>query len=419
MSKEKKRFPIADVGKACLNKWAWSTIWLNSGKTSSCHRVAPVPIDLNNFDNFHNLPKKIEDREKMLRGEWPGGDLSCQYCQQIEEADGLSDRLQVNDQESYETPEELFTNPTATKITPTIVEFFAENTCNLRCVYCNSELSSRIEDETKKYGPIKFQDQIITPVAQPHTANKEITDKFLDWLERNVQTLARLHLLGGETYIQHDLLEKVFRILERNPNPKLQLGIFSNFNAPRKHFYGYTNRIKELAKAGCLDKFNLTFSIDCWGPEQSYVRSGLNLDLAEEYFSWVCEQSTDWMYPLINQTITNMSIKTMPDLIKIINKHDTQKIVGQYPLMVTGHSYLDPSIFDFSLWEEDFEKIISLMREDTIDLRDSKQRMIGIRNTYKKHSQRNEVEIEKLHTYLNELDRRRGTDWKSLFPYLT
>lgn len=419
MSKEKKRFPIADVGKACLNKWAWSTIWLNRGETSSCHRVAPVPIDLNNFDNFHNLPKKIEDREKMLRGEWPGGDLSCQYCQQIEEAGGLSDRLQVNDQESYETPEELFTNPAATKIDPTIVEFFADNTCNLRCVYCNSELSSRIEDETKKYGPIKFQDKIITHVAQPHTATKEITDKFLDWLERNVQTLARLHLLGGETYIQHDLLEKVFRILERNPNPKLQLGIFSNFNAPRKHFYGYTNRIKELAEAGCLDKFNLTFSIDCWGPEQSYVRSGLNLDLAEEYFSWVCQQSTDWMYPLINQTITNMSIKTMPDLIKIINKYDTQKIVGQYPLMVRGYSYLDPSIFDFSLWEEDFEKIIDLMREDTIDLRDSKQRMIGVRNTYKKHCQRNEVEIEKLHTYLNELDRRRGTDWKSLFPYLT
>jgi hypothetical protein len=28
------------------------------------------------------------------------------------------------------------------------------------------------------------------------------------------------------------------------------------------------------------------------------------------------------------------------------------------------------------------------------------------------------TEIKKLHEYLDELDRRRKTDWRSLFPYL-
>ena len=28
------------------------------------------------------------------------------------------------------------------------------------------------------------------------------------------------------------------------------------------------------------------------------------------------------------------------------------------------------------------------------------------------------IQIAKLHAYLDELDRRRSTDWRSLFPYL-
>ena len=35
-----------------------------------------------------------------------------------------------------------------------------------------------------------------------------------------------------------------------------------------------------------------------------------------------------------------------------------------------------------------------------------------------KNSRLNEQEVLKLLTYLDELDRRRGTDWKLLFPWL-
>jgi len=61
------RFPIK-TATACNSKWSWSTIWLTTGKTSSCHRVESIPIDPNDFSNFHNVPKKIQDRELMLEG---------------------------------------------------------------------------------------------------------------------------------------------------------------------------------------------------------------------------------------------------------------------------------------------------------------------------------------------------------------
>lgn len=426
MAKKETYFPLRDVGKCCANKWAWSTIWLNKGATSSCHRVERVPIDLVNFDNFHNLPKKIEDREKMLRGEWPHGNdnLGCQYCQRIEESGGISDRLQVNDQYNYESDiPELETDSTATHVTPSIVEFFADNTCNLRCIYCSPELSSRIDDEYKKHGVFKYKSFPISPEKDSIDHAPILTEKFLSWLDKNVQNLARLHLLGGETYLQHDLIERVLDILERNPNPTLCLNIFSNFNAPRKFFYGYNEQIKDLQRRGHIMRFDLTFSIDCWGPQQSYVRSGLDLDLAEEYWAWACNEKiigdeTDWLYLNINQTISNMTIKTMPDLIQMIYKHSGDKLIGHYFSFVSGYPFQNAEIFDWSMWEDDFDRILSVMKTDSQNQIDAYNRMVGVRDTLKKNGKRNDVEIEKLHTYLDELDRRRGTDWKSLFPYL-
>ena len=50
------KFPI-ETATACQNKWTWSSIYLNLLSTASCHRVKPVEISLENFDDFHNTPK--------------------------------------------------------------------------------------------------------------------------------------------------------------------------------------------------------------------------------------------------------------------------------------------------------------------------------------------------------------------------
>ena len=67
--KEKKYFPKV-TDPQCQLKWNWSTLWLNEGTTNSCHRCLRVPLDPNNFDNFHNLPHKIKEREIMLSGKY-------------------------------------------------------------------------------------------------------------------------------------------------------------------------------------------------------------------------------------------------------------------------------------------------------------------------------------------------------------
>jgi hypothetical protein len=405
------RFPIK-TATACNSKWTWSTIWLNKGQTSSCHRVNMVPLDPNNFDNFHNLPKKIQDRELMLKGEWPKG--GCEYCQKIEDAGGHSDRQHNNSIGGY-VPIELATNPTATHVSPRIVEIFAQNTCNFSCVYCTEDLSSQIQFENRKFG---YSADIRQAFVIDEKESDQYFNQFLDWLDNNIQGLARLHLLGGETFIQHKLMTRVFDIIERKPNPNLQLNIFSNFNAPEKHWNLYTSKIKDYCASGNLGRFDLTCSIDCWGPQAEYVRHGLDLNILESRLAWAAEQSEDWLYLNVNQTVSSLTIRTMPELIEKVKQYGRYRHIGHYFMFVDGYRFQHPDVFDYSMWDDDFKHILEIMPTDNIDQQEAIPRMIGLQKRLQNTCKQDIEQIHKLHKYLDELDSRRGTDWRSLFPHL-
>jgi sulfatase maturation enzyme AslB (radical SAM superfamily) len=49
-------------------------------------------------------------------------------------------------------PPELENDPTALSVTPTILEVFLSNVCNLACTYCVDLNSSQIEQENNKFG---------------------------------------------------------------------------------------------------------------------------------------------------------------------------------------------------------------------------------------------------------------------------
>jgi len=404
-----KYFPIR-TATACQSKWTWNTLWLNEARSGSCHRAGYDNVTVENF-NLHNGPNKILARQQMLDGKWPGN--GCEYCRDIEAVGGHSDRQHNNNIPGL-SPEELESDQTAVVVTQRIQEIFADNTCNLSCIYCNSNLSSKIEQENHRHGEFKHKGVWLKDTLVNKQDNKALYAKFIEWLADNVHHLRRLHLLGGETFIQHKLMSDVLDILEQNPNDQLKLGIFSNMNAPEKHWQTYTQRIKNLPIKG----FDLMASIDCWGEQQQYVRHGLDLDLFEQRLAWASEQE-DWLTLNVNQTITNMTIKTMPDLIKILNKYNTHKHIGQYfEFFVGDQQYQHPKIFAYDMWQEDFKQIYNEMRKETAEHQEVFTRLQGLEQQLKLVKQHDYEQIENLHTYLDELDRRRGANWRQLFPYL-
>lgn len=403
-------FPIRTT-PACQLKWTWSTIFLYEGQTSSCHRVKKDNLDPNDFNNFHNTPGKLIARQKMLDGEWPGN--GCEHCKKIEDNGQFSDRLfHVQIPNLY--PKELDESAEAINVTPRILEIYLDNVCNMSCIYCASSNSSRIEQENNKFGRFDCDGVIIENKHSRTSAYDQNLSNLWKWLENNYKELRRLHILGGEPFFQSQF-EPLLEFIENNENKDLELNIVSNLKVPKEKFVSYIERFKKLTAKRKIKRFDLTCSIDCWDAEQEYIRHGMDLEQWKENFEIAVAQK--WLVLNINQTLTNLGMKTVDSLLKYINIHRNNREIGHYFSVVLQYDYLTPGIFGAGFFDKEFHNILECMPETTWQQQQAKKMMQGIYEDTKNCSRDNN-EIKKLFVYLTELDRRRGTNWKETFPWL-
>lgn len=409
INSEKKYFPIK-TETACKLKWSWSTIRLYNGITSSCHRVWGDQVDVETF-NFHNTPHQIKGRELMLEGKWPTG--GCEYCRDIEQAGGTSDRqFQLKVPNGY--PAELEFDQTLTNVNPTILEIYLDNVCNLSCLYCYDGFSSKIQQENIKFGVFNKKGVVIQNTAIKHPQHEQLKEKFWEWMDAHSETLEVINLLGGEPLYQKEF-GRFIELLENKNHPKLDFTVFSNLMIDPDRLKSFISRIKKVVAKKQIKKFSVTASIDCLGAEQEYVRYGLDLSQWKTNFETLVNER--WINLRINQTLSGLTIKTVPKLIEYINQFDNRNI-GQYmSLAIMTRDCLSPHIFGKDFFADDFEKILSLMKEDTWQQQQAK---INLKGIIKKLSlaERNQDEINKLGVYLNEIDRRRQLNWKQTFPWL-
>lgn len=413
-----KFFPI-QTKTACQLKWAWSTLYLNDGTTSSCHRVGRHHVSLENFDNFHNTPEKIAQRNTMLDGQWPqplpymSVNEGCRYCQKIEEAGGFSDRMFHKTVPNL-VPKELETDSTATCVTPTILEVFLNNTCNLSCTYCIPKNSSKIEQENIKFGKFEKHGIVLTNESIDRNRGKLYTEKFFAWLSNNSNDLRRLHLLGGEPLYQKEFYQ-CLDYFESSPNRELEFNFVTNLMIAPDKFNQLIDRMKSMTVSRCVKRFDITVSLDCWGPEQEYARWGLNLNTIESNINTLLKYP--WIYLNINSTLSPLTVKTFPTLIGKINQWKKQRKLQHHFQTVFNPEYHNPDMFGPEFWKEDFENALELMPRSTDQEIMAYDYLMGIHQQIQ-NSCKNPNLILQLHTHLDELDRRRGTNWKELFPYL-
>ncbi len=403
-----KYFPIK-TSTACPLKWNWSTLYLNTGVTRSCHRTSESELTAENFNSFHNTDIKIADRTSMLAGEWPVE--SCGYCREIEQRGEVSDRMRHLTLPRVDAPE-LAINSSATVVTPTILEVFFNNTCNLGCLYCSSRVSSFISAEDAKFGRFDSRGVVLEPFNDQY---KNLIPHFWNWFSTGFQTLSRLNVLGGEPFYQKDF-DRLLDEIEKNPNPQCELSIVTNLMVSNKKIRQYVDRFKTLLTTKKLKRVDITCSIDCWGPQQEYVRWGLRLDQWEENFKFLLEHK--WLYLNINQTISVLTIKTMPAMLEKLKEWKSQRQVGHWFCGIApGPSYMRAEILGNREFSEDIKKIINSMDNHTAEDLVAIDYMKGILSEIEV-SEPNYQEIIKLIVYLDEKDRRRGTNWETVFPWL-
>lgn len=421
----KRIFPIK-TEPACLLKWAWSAVYFNNGTSASCHRTYKYTIDPENFDQFHNLPEKIQAREKMLNGVWPGG--GCGVCRRTEESGGISDRMIQHLQTDNKNlvPPELWNDPTATSVTPTILEVWFKNTCNMSCIYCGPHHSSKWQEENAKFGNefVFYPTESGVGISQQNPHYEKMVADFWKYLEsnENYKKIQRYHVLGGEPFLMDELDDSI-EFWDTHPNPDLVFSVITNLNIPTKRFEQYVSKFEKLVLGNKIWKLQLTASIDGWGPELEYVRYGLDLDLWRKNFELLINKP--WVILSINSTISALTIKTMPALLELINHWNTQQtaVAGRWkaePILFSlgnSRTYDDPYNFGTAEFLDDFEKILSLMPTDNEEQKMSLATLEGIFTTMKNNPV-NVEGINRLKDYLSALDQRRNTNWRVLFPWL-
>ena len=392
----------------CKLKWAWSTLYLNSGVTRSCHRTAESVLSKDQFADFHNTPIKLQDRRDMLAGVWP--EKNCGYCKDIEQAGGTSDRMRQASL-PYRMPSELEQNPQAVAVSPTLVEVYFNNTCNLGCLYCGPKLSSFIAAENQRHGPFENSGILLTC---PDFHYRDLVPEFWKWFPDGFPKLARLNVLGGEPLLQREL-DHLIGMIPKHPNPGCELNIVTNLMISTDRLQDYIMQFSRLVNDQCVRRIDITCSIDCWGAEQEYVRWGLDLRQWETNFKLLL--SVPDFYLNINQTISPLTIKTMPELLSRLAEWRKAHQVGHWFSEVSpGPEYLKPYILGREVFDNDIKAILDLMPTDNDENRMAHSYMQGIFNRMPQHS--DPELVTQMFVYLNEKDRRRGTDWRVTFPWL-
>jgi organic radical activating enzyme len=399
-------FPIRN-DSACVYKWGWNTFRLYNGTSSSCHRVNPVAIALDNFDNFHNTLEVLDDRRKMLKGEWPG--RGCEYCKNVEKQGGISDRLYHNNIPGL-TPVDFDPNGDQ-KVTPRIVELYLSNVCDLACVYCLPIFSSRNNEELKKYGPYPIG---IIPVQQ--ISNREqYFSAWLNWLDKNYQDIECISILGGEPFLQKEMWN-ILDFVKNKQHRTLTIAINTNLNSNPTTIKRFVETCKDLIVARKIKRVQINASLDCWGPQAEFIRSGLDLNRWQDNFEYLIQHK--WLSISVHQVITSLSIDTALELQNRIADYKKQnpKITQAYHVVDSGYEEVyHPSIFGGTFFKSKLDELLNNYPLTTEWDTEARQRLEGICSMIATHSP-DRLRLNKLKETLNMIDQRRNTDWKMLFP---
>lgn len=395
----------------CVYKWSWSTIHLQTNSTNSCHRIQNESIP-KKFSQFHNTPKKLQDRRKMLAGIWPG--RGCEYCRDIEAAGGISDRQDQLDQPYYPRmiPKENLSDPKQIAVTPKMIEVYFSNLCNMACVYCDPKFSHKWYHEVKnnpKDPSLDDHRRQVTHIDNAKVDLPAVTNKFFKWLNTHYKDLHNLRILGGEPFFQPET-DRMLDYIETQHNPNITITIFSNLKVSFQRFKKYIDRLSQLHQQNRIGSVHVVCSIDCWGPEAEYVRWGLNCEDWRRNFQYLV--TTDVNIQL-HGTMNSLSIHTMPDLIALRNRFRDQysKPIHYDNNILRNPSVLYPGHWPKGTFTEAFDRACELL-----DDRDRKI-MRGYQSQIEQAPDDPDI-AHKLSSWLDLADKRRGTDWRSVFTWL-
>lgn len=316
----------------CALRWDAPSIHLHTGKVKTCCRTPLIDIESDDlrhgpnalFNNSYFLARRKEMREGIRHS-------SCGYCWESERGGFNTPQLGLNHFLGYrkthyqENPSDIMNDLRAGRhpesslyaSKPMTLEISVGSSCDLKCLYCCSEFSTRWRQEDRAFG----EDDPSRWVKRPQIEIDKIQNLFWQWLEETaIHSLEDIYLIGGEPLLINGVDVLIARIAShakkyRDPKNKLKLNITSNFNAPPDKFDCFVESIRHSAES--ID-IQLLASIESFGLRAEYSRYGLNWGRFTRNLATLNHEQNISFTVGLACTHNALSVSSLPELIEFI-----------------------------------------------------------------------------------------------------
>jgi hypothetical protein len=423
----------------CLAKWNQVSLHLPTGLTNSCYHPPLHEIDATKLEDnpaaLHNTAEKLNQRQQMLKGERPEG---CSYCWKMEDTGEMSDRhYRSGEPWAMQDFTAIKQNPIDDRWTPRYVEVNFNNACNFKCSYCSPQFSTTWGKEIAVYGqyptsplhnaPEHFQGRN-RPI--PHREDNPYVTAFWKWWPTLYKNLKHFRMTGGEPMMDNNTY-KVFQYIIDNPKEDLHLNVTSNMCPPDGKLKNkYFDMVKKICIEEKVEHFMQFVSVDAWGKKAEYIRNGLEFnrmwDNVDEFLDRIpVRNSITFIITYNNLSVTSLD-KLLEGILELRKRHSKtyQRVWFDIPLL------RQPAWQQVTLLPESYQAIhqdnIEYMRENSGEekglhiFKDFEiQKMLRNLIYWRKNANINTQNKKNFYAFFNEHDRRRLTNFETVFPEMS
>ena len=175
---------------------------------------------------------------------------------------------------------------------PKILDLRWRNTCNLGCIYCGPDLSSRWANERNKQQFIRIDETFLNETKK--------------YIFENIKEIKHIYLAGGEPLLIKENLELLEELKKQNPTVNIRI----NTNLSK-----INNKIFEiLIKDFPTTKW--TISIDAIKEDYEYIRYPGNWDIFSNNLAYLYSKTTNIDYNMTWSVLNAYSIFEATDFLQ-------------------------------------------------------------------------------------------------------
>jgi organic radical activating enzyme len=299
---------------------------------------------ITSFEDAVNSNEAKSIRKDFLNNRFP---KQCDSCVQMEKMTGkISNVREMENKFAGNKVHEAVKNtaPDGTMIrqVPVWLDLLWSNKCNFACLGCNSTLSSTIAQKyNSAYELVAGQE----PGSMPTDEWNNNNDAKIDYILKHQDTVDRIHLNGGEPFMQEGVYELLEVLLKNNLHKKIKIWAHTNGSITTYKGVDIIDKYLKYWKADC----NIIMSHDCHGDRGEYIRYGLKqnkwLDTYNRLYETGIKVDVQTCYSLFNALVIDELYEFYLDNIKV-NKNISIN-PWQYPeAFVANYLQISPDLLE-------------------------------------------------------------------------